>query len=179
MQISNLEIELEKLESGLKNAQQQAQNAAKARNDFRSAQNEIERWIAYADKSLQSTTGEPQIMKENLQSLMNQLPKITDQEVDTLKTCYGTIVTNSPDENEKATCKSIVDSIDENIARLKGIMEERKAKIGESLDSWQRFLQLWRHVMNWVEDKKKLLAQPLTVATLDEAKQKFNVYAVS
>jgi len=52
-------------------------------------------------------------------------------------------------------------------------------KIAESLDSWQRFLQLYAQVMSWCEEKKTFLQEPLQLTSLSETRQKLNVYGVS
>lgn len=46
------------------------------------------------------------------------------------------------------------------------------------MDSWQRFLQLHAQVTSWCDDKKTLLTEPLNLNSLQETRQKFNVYEV-
>jgi nesprin-1 len=117
-------------------------------------------------------------MKEALQALIAQFPAAQEQ-IEAMRAAYETISANSPDAAEKAGMKTALDGATQNLERLKGLAEDRRAQIGESLDSWQRFLQLYRHVMHWAEEKRRMLAEPLTAGSLAEARQKFNVYAMN
>lgn len=51
-------------------------------------------------------------------------------------------------------------------------------KVGDSIDSWQRFLQLHALVIAWVDEKKGFLAEPLHLISLVQARQKSQDYNV-
>lgn len=51
-------------------------------------------------------------------------------------------------------------------------------QVGDSLDSWERFMTLYNTVMNWVHEKKEFLKLPLHLANLEQAKAKLHDYNV-
>ena len=51
-------------------------------------------------------------------------------------------------------------------------------QVGDSIDSWQRFLQLHSLVVAWVEEKKGFLSEPLHLTSLVQARQKSQDYSV-
>jgi nesprin-1 len=51
-------------------------------------------------------------------------------------------------------------------------------KVGDSIDSWQRFLQLHSLVISWVDEKKCFLTEPLHLTSLVQARQKSQDYNV-
>ncbi len=51
-------------------------------------------------------------------------------------------------------------------------------KVGDSIDSWQRFLQLHSLVITWVDEKKCFLTEPLHLTSLVQARQKSQDYNV-
>lgn len=51
-------------------------------------------------------------------------------------------------------------------------------QVGDSIDSWQRFLQLHSLVVAWVDEKKNFLAEPLHLTSLVQARQKSQDYNV-
>ena len=52
-------------------------------------------------------------------------------------------------------------------------------QIGETLDSWQKFMTLYKAVMSWVEEKQTFLTEPLQLSNLTQARQKLHDYSVS
>jgi len=51
--------------------------------------------------------------------------------------------------------------------------------VGDSIDSWQRFLQLHSQILNWVDEKKAFLAEPLHLTSLVQARQKSQDYTLA
>jgi len=52
-------------------------------------------------------------------------------------------------------------------------------QISESLDAWQRFMQLYSQVKIWIKEKNEFLEEPLELGSLPETREKLNNYAVS
>lgn len=52
-------------------------------------------------------------------------------------------------------------------------------QVGDSIDSWQRFLQLHALVLAWVEEKNSFLSEPLHLTSLVQARQKSHDYNVN
>ncbi|KAJ9579102.1 hypothetical protein L9F63_024793, partial [Diploptera punctata] len=49
--------------------------------------------------------------------------------------------------------------------------------VGETLDSWQRFLAVHKPVMYWVDTKRPFMKQPLKLSDLIQARQKQHKYS--
>ena len=50
--------------------------------------------------------------------------------------------------------------------------------IGDTLDAWQRFLNLLESVKAWTAEKRVFLQEPLRLSSLNQARQKLHEYAV-
>jgi nesprin-1 len=89
------------------------------------------------------------------------------------------ICEKSKDVNEQDLIKSTISNLTEQLQQVKSWLEERKMQVGDSLDSWKKFMQLYEHIRNWSNEKTAFLAEPLKLATLVEARQKVNDYTLA
>lgn len=175
--VSNLELEVEKIASNLDDKDKEVKRARSLVSDFQKDIDAIGRWMLSAEERLQNRGSEPQMMKDGLQSLVNELPAVMDQ-MDRAKKASIVIIEKVADPKERDRVKASVESTESQLLQLKAAIEERKLKIGESLDSWDRFLQLYGQVMSWVEEKRQFMKEPIQLSSLSETRQKLNGYVV-
>jgi len=89
------------------------------------------------------------------------------------------IIERTPNDSEKEQITATVDSLEAQLRQLRSWMEQTRQAVGDSLDSWHRFMTLYQTIMQWVEEKKEFLATPLQLTSLAEARAKSNEYSVS
>lgn len=175
--VSNLELEVEKIASSLDDKTKEVKRARNLVSDFDKDIESINKWILGTEERLQTRSSEPQLIREGLQILLNELPGLMDQ-MENAKRASKIIIEKSTDPKERERVKITAESTEQQLLQLKAQLEERKLKVGESLDSWDRFLHLYGQVMAWVEEKKQFLAEPIRLSTLPETRQKLNAYVV-
>ncbi|CAG7726205.1 unnamed protein product [Allacma fusca] len=177
--ISGLEIQLEELSSSLNDKMKEFKRLKSVRSDFKKNVQEIKNWIQTTEKNLiDNENMEPSALKQNIQTMMMELPKIQDQ-METLEKLGKAIMDTTPDDPEKQDVRNEIDNLQQQINDIRKIIEERNYKIGESLDSWQKFLQLYAQVMAWGNEKKIFLQEPLQLASLPESRLKLNNYTMA
>ncbi|ODN01313.1 Nesprin-1 [Orchesella cincta] len=176
--ISNLELEVEKIVSSLDDKQKDVKRARGIVSDFQKDIDAIGKWILNTEDRLQNRGSEPQLVKEALQALLSDLPAVLDQ-MERAKKASSIIIEKVSDPKERDKVKNSVDSTEAQLLQLKAAIEERRHKIGESLDSWDRFLQLYGQVMTWVEEKNQFLKEPIQLSSLPETRQKLNAYVMA
>lgn len=82
------------------------------------------------------------------------------------------------DENEQHLVSTTLSNLSEQLQQVRSWLEEKKLQVGDSIDAWQRFLQMHSLVVAWVEEKKTFLAEPLHLTSLVQARQKSQDYNV-
>lgn len=89
------------------------------------------------------------------------------------------IIERTTDDEEKEVINATLSALDTQISQLRAWLEQTRQSVGDSLDSWQRFMSLYSAIMQWVAEKRLFLSQPLQLTCLSDAKTKCNEYGVS
>jgi len=82
------------------------------------------------------------------------------------------------DENEQLLVSTTLSNLSEQLQQVRSWLEEKKLQVGDSIDAWQRFLQMHSLVVAWVEEKNTFLAESLHLTSLVQARQKSQDYNV-
>lgn len=168
---------MEKIASSLDDKAKDVKRARSLVSDFEKDIDFIGKWILITEEKLQNRGSEPQLLKESLQSILSELPGVMDK-MEKAKKASCVIIEKTTDPKECEKVKTTVDVTEAQLLQLKSTIEDRKLKIGESLDSWDRFLQLHAQVMSWVDEKNQFLKEPIKLSSMAETRQKLNAYVV-
>ena len=67
-------------------------------------------------------------------------------------------------------------NVGHQLQHLRHLLEQKRMAVGEAIDSWQKFLNMFAAVSQWSKDKRALLDESLAAfATIAETKQKLQV----
>lgn len=178
LQLSNLELEAEKVVSKMEDRQQEASRAKALRLEYTRDVEAVQTWIQAAEAKVQNKSVEPTTLKEFLQEIQCEIGAVTDQ-LERIKR-HGSVIaekTTSVEESELVT--NTVLALTEQLQQVNTWLEDKKTQVGDSLDSWQSFIQMYNSLRSWIERQKSFLGEPLQFATLMESRAKLQEYTVS
>lgn len=175
--LTNLELLTESLLNAMEEKNREFKKARTVRTDYVNDVDEIQNWIKEAELKIQDRSVEPQILNEHLQEIQSEIASILDRFEKLTKN--GKIIQDkTQNDEEKMVIQSTVDNLNDQLQRLRAMLDEKKQQVGDTLDAWQRFLNLYKAVLTWCEEKKVFLVEPLYISTLHEARQKLHDYSV-
>ncbi|XP_059468655.1 muscle-specific protein 300 kDa isoform X2 [Neocloeon triangulifer] len=177
-ELSALEILSENVKATMEEKQREFKRAKTIRSDYLRDVEEVQNWILEAEKKVQDQSVEPHILKEYLQQIQSEYAS-ANEKLERLTKNGHFICEKSRDVSEQDLIRSTITNLTEQLLQVKSWLEERKMQVGDSIDSWRKFMQLYEHIKNWSTEKTAFLAQPLHLATLVEARQKVNDYALA
>ncbi|XP_075225316.1 muscle-specific protein 300 kDa isoform X2 [Lycorma delicatula] len=175
-EFTSLELLSESVVGSMEVKGREQKRAKTVRTDYNSDVDELQHWLQQAELKVQDRSVEPQQLKEYIQQIQSELPAACDR-LDRASHNGQTIKDKTKDDQEKKLIQSTLDNLTEQLQLVKTWLEEKKQQVGDSLDSWQRFLSLYQAVMNWAQEKNNVLNEQLQITTLPEAKQKSQEYA--
>lgn len=176
-ELNQLELLAEAIISAMEEKDREFKKARTIRTDYVNEVDEIQSWLKEAELKVQDRSAEPHVLNEHLQQVQSELANINDK-LEKLTRNGRTIIEKTKDDEEKSMVQSTIDNLTDQLAQVKSWLEERRQQVGETLDAWQRFLSLYQLVMQWVQEKRIFLQEPLFLSTLQEAKQKLHDYSV-
>lgn len=175
--LSSLELLTETLNNAMDEKDREFKRARTVRYDYSKDVDDVQSWLQKAELQIQDRTLEPEAHKERLQHLQSEIGPIGDK-LERLTKNGRTIIENSQDDSEKDLIRSTIDNLTDQMAQVKSLLEDRKQKVGDSLDAWARFFALNEAVRQWVETQREFLAQPMHLTTLQQTRQKLSEYSV-
>lgn len=157
---------------------QEAKRARTIRFEYNRDVESVQAWIQAAESKVQDKSVEPHKLKEFLQEIHCEIGSVTDQ-LERLTRHGHMICQRTSNQGERELVASTITSLTEQLQQVKNWLEDKKAQVGDSLESWQLFIQLYNSLRSWVERQRNFLSEPLKFATLPEARGKLQEYAVS
>ncbi|KDR09331.1 hypothetical protein L798_01015 [Zootermopsis nevadensis] len=152
--------------------------ARTVRTDYKRDVEEVQSWIQNAELKLQDRSVEPLQLKEYLTEIQNEIGGVGDK-LDCIAKSGRIIMDQTNKEDERDLTQSTINSLSERLAQVKSWLEEKKLQVGETLDSWQRFMTLYKTVKLWVDEKQTFLAEPVQLSSLIQARQKLHDYSIA
>ncbi|XP_036345182.1 uncharacterized protein LOC118754415 [Rhagoletis pomonella] len=158
--------------------QKEFKRAKTVRTEYLSGVDEIQRWLRQAEVQVQDRTLAPAQMKELLHRINQEITGIYER-FTMVKTNGQLIIDNCRNSNEKLLVQSTIDQLAQELGQVRSWLDEKKQQVGDSLDAWTRFMNLYQIVMAWVVEKRTFLDQTIELRTLSEARNKLNDYAAA
>lgn len=177
-ELTNLELLIEAILSAMDDKEREFKKARTVRSDYLTDVEAVQAWIKEAELKVQDRSIEPQLLNDNLQQIQSEIGGISDR-LERLTKNGKSIVEKSRSDEEKQLIQSTIDTLTNQLQQVRTWLEEKKQQVSETLDAWQRFLNMYQAVMTWVREKQVFLQEPLYISTLQEAKQKLHDYSVS
>lgn len=177
-ELTNVELLSENISGAMEGKEREFKKARTVRSDYLTGVDAVQIWIQQAELKLQDRTIRPLELKQNLQQIQLEIDSVLER-FDATSKCADIIIEKSRDDEEKINIKSTIDTLKAQLQQVKNWLDEKKQQIGDTLDSWTRFMQLYETVMIWVREKQEFMVEPLNLVSLHQARQKLNDYSVS
>jgi nesprin-1 len=176
-QLAALELQAEDASQAMEEKQREYKRAKTARTDYLADVDELQAWMRDAELKVQDRSCEPAKMMEHLRSIQAELTPMGDK-LERLTKNGRAIAENTRDEAEKQLIASTIATLTEQLGQVRAWLDEKKQLIGDTLDAWQRFLALLEAVKAWTAEKREFLEAPLSLSSLNQARQRLHEYAV-
>lgn len=195
-ELNQLELLTESIVGAMEEKDREFKKAKTVRSDYLNDVEDLQTWIKDAEIKViflkippfmhstdhlfqvQDRSTEPHVLQETLQQVQSELASATDK-LEKVTKNGKTLMENSRDSQDKQQIQVTINTLTEQLQQVKSWLDEKRQQVGETLDAWQRFLTLYKQLMEWVQEKKVFLQEPLFISTLPEAKQKLHDYSVS
>lgn len=177
-EITNLELLAETISGAMDEKGREFKKARTVRSDYLADVEAVQSWIKEAELKVQDRSLEPHILNERLKQIQSEIGGVSDR-LEKLTKNGKSIIEKSRNDEEKELIESNINTLTEQLQQVRSWLDERKQQVSETLDAWQRFLNLYQLVMTWVQEKRVFLQEPLYISTLQEARQKLHDYSVS
>lgn len=173
-----LELLSERVQGNMESKQKEFKRAKTVRTDYLAGVDEIQRWLLQAEMEVQDRTLAPAQMKELLHRINQEITGIYER-FTMVKTNGQLIIDNCRNSDEKVLVQTTIDQLAQQLGQVRSWLDEKKQQVGDSLDAWTRFMNLYQIVMSWVAEKRTFLEQNIVLRTLPEARTKLNDYLVA
>lgn len=170
-----LELLSERVQGNMESKQKEFKRAKTVRTDYLAGVDEIQRWLMQAEMEVQDRTLAPAQMKELLHRINQEITGIYER-FTMVKTNGQLIIDNCRNSDEKVLVQTTLDQLAQQLGQVRSWLDEKKQQVGDSLDAWTRFMNLYQIVMSWVAEKRVFLDQTIELKTLPEARSKLNDY---
>lgn len=177
-ELNQLELLTESVIAVMEDKEREFKKARTIRTDYLTDVEELQTWIKESELKIQDRSVTPQQLHERLQLIHSEIGSITDK-LDKVTRNGKTIIEKSRKQEEKDIVQSTVDTLTDQLSQLKASLDEKRDQVGDILDAWQRFLALYQQVIQWTEEKRVFLQEPLNVGSLQDVKQRLHDYNVS
>lgn len=176
-ELTSLEFLTERLQGTMEEKDREFKRAKTVRTEYLHAVDFVQDWLQNTEVRIQDRTLEPLQFKEVLNKIHQEIPSVKDK-LDSVKQNGYVIMEKTRNINEKEIIRKTIDQLVQRFEQIRSWLEEKKNQVGDSLDAWTRFMNLYQIVMAWAAEKRTFLEIPLNVTTLPEARQKMNDYEV-
>lgn len=177
-ELTGLELLADRLVEAMDAKEREFKRAKTVRSEYVSGVDHIQAWLQQAELRIQDRAAEPTQLRETLNQIHQELSGIQER-LEIVKQNGFIIIEKTRDEQEKSIIRQTIDQLEQQIDQLRSWLDDKKHQVGNSMDAWSRFMQLYLAVMSWAAEKKTFIAIPLNVTTLPEARQKMSDYAVN
>jgi len=177
-ELQSLELLTEKLQGAMETKNKEYKRAKTVRTEYLTGVEEVQQWLQHAELQIQNRTLEPIKYKELLHKIFQEIGGITDR-LDNVKKNGRIIIEKTRSEDEKVLIQTTIDQLTQQLSQIRAWIDEKKQQVGDTLDAWTRFLNLYQIVMSWAGEKRRFLQEPMEINTLHQARQKLNDYSVS
>ncbi|ERL91661.1 hypothetical protein D910_08989, partial [Dendroctonus ponderosae] len=174
-ELNQLELLTEALDTAMEDKEKEFKKARTIRTDYLTDVEELQIWIKESELQLQDRAATPQQLHEKLQQIHSEVSAVTDK-LDRVTRSGKTIIEKSRKQDERDIVQSTIDNLTDQINQVKALLEEKRDQVGDILDAWQRFLALYQQVVQWTEEKRIFLLEPLNVGSLQDVKQRLHDY---
>ncbi|XP_068085330.1 muscle-specific protein 300 kDa [Anabrus simplex] len=177
-ELSSLELLAETVLSTMDDKERQFKRARTVRSDYDQDVVHVQDWLQKAELRLQDRSVEPRELKEHLSQIQSEIGGITDK-LDRLTKNGQVICEKTQDDEERNLIKNTVSSLTDQLQQVKSWLDEKKQQVGDTLDSWERFMSLYQSIKSWAEEKQTFLKEPLQLSSLTQTRQKLNDYSTA
>ncbi|XP_066158002.1 muscle-specific protein 300 kDa isoform X10 [Euwallacea fornicatus] len=174
-ELNQLELLTEGVVTAMEDKEREFKKAKTIRTDYLTDVEELQNWIKDSELKIQDRSVTPQQLHEKLQQIYSEIGSITDK-LDKVIKNGKTIIEKSRKQDEKDIVQSTIDNLTDQISQVKSSLEEKRDQVGDILDAWQRFLALYELVIQWTEERRIFLQEPLNVSSLQDVKQRLHDY---
>lgn len=175
--LAALELRAEDASQAMEEKQRDQKRAKTVRTDYLADVDVLQTWIRETELKVQDRSCTPDKTMEYVRQALNELPPMQDK-LERLTRNGKTIVDNTKDEAEKESISATIATLTEQLSHLKTWLDEKRQQVGDTLDAWQRFLNLLESVKAWTAEKKVFLADPIKLSSLNQARQRLHDYSV-
>lgn len=176
-EITSLELLTERLSGTMEEKDREFKRAKTIRTDYLNGVDTIQSWLQNAELRIQDRTLEPLQLKEILHKIHQEIGGIQDR-METVKHNGHMIIEKSRKDDEKELIQSTIDQLTQQLNQIRSWLDEKKQQVGDSLDAWTKFMNLYQIVMTWATEKRTFISESLTITTIHHARQKMNDYSV-
>ncbi|XP_071454288.1 muscle-specific protein 300 kDa-like [Hetaerina americana] len=176
--LSELELLAETVHTAMDEKKQEFKKARTVRYDYDKDVEVIQEWIQKAESKIQDRSVQPLKLKEYLQEIQSGIGDMEDK-LERAKKNGSLIAENSNNEKERELINKTITTLTEDLHQVKSWLEDKKHKVGDSLDSWERFMQLYKEICTWAAEKRKFYDEPLYLNNLTLARKKLQDYSVA
>lgn len=176
-ELTTLELHTEQLHAAMDEKNREFKKAKTVRTEYLTNVDAIQSWLQNAELRIQDRTMEPLQLKETLNKIHNEIGGIQER-LENVKQNGQLIIEKSRNEEEKDLIRTTIDQLTQQLNQVRAWLDEKKQQVGDSMDAWSRFINMYQAVMSWAAEKRTFVAQPMKIITLLEARQKQNDYAV-
>lgn len=173
-----LELLAERVQVTMETKEKDFKRAKTVRTEYVAGVDEIQRWLLQAEVQVQERSLTPTQMKELLQRINHEITAIYER-FTLVKTNGQLIIENCRNSEEKTLVQTTIDQLAASLAQVRGWLDEKKQAVGDSLDAWTRFMNLYQIVMSWAAEKRTFIDQTIELRTLPEARNKLNDYVTA
>lgn len=177
-ELTNLELFIEKVRQAILDMERDYKKARTIRTEYLQGVDEIQNWIQKTESKIQDRTLEPIKYKELLQRLSSEISDIR-QKYDSVKANGKIIMEKCRNDEEKLLIQTTIEQLGKQLDQIQLWIDDKKRQVGDTLEAWTRFMDLYKIVINWAAEKREFLADSLEIKTLHQARQKLNEYSVS
>lgn len=176
-ELTSLEFLTERLQGAMDEKDREFKRAKTVRTEYLHGVEFVQKWIQVTEMRIQDRSLEPLQFKEILNKIHQEIPSVQER-LDSVKQNGYVIIEKTRNTDEKEIVRRTIDQLVQQFEQIRSWLEEKKNQVGDSLDAWTRFMNLYQIVMAWAAEKRQFMEIPLNVTTLPEARQKMNDYMV-
>lgn len=177
-ELVNLELLLENNCQLYEDKMKSFKKARSIRSEYLTNVDEVNQWIRNAVDKTNDPHMEPNQFKENLNKLYQEQQLIWER-LQCAKKNGEVIIENSHSDEERMLIKTTIDQLEHQLNEIGHLLTEKRQQIENTLDGWSRFLHMHRAVMEWCREKRNMLAEPMEIHTIQQAKQKHIDYSAA
>lgn len=176
-ELTALELLTERLAGTMEEKNREFKRAKTVRTEYLTGVDAIQQWLQQAELRIQDRTMEPLQLKETLNKIHHDIGGIQEK-LENVKLNGQHIIEKSRNDDEKELVRTTIDQLQQQLSQVAAWLDEKKHQVGDSLDAWTRFMNLYQIVMAWSVEKRSFITDQMKITTLYEARQKLHDYSV-